>query len=421
MNRKIKKPESPFKRGFKNASVLSAGTLLSQVIGFVGFLFIVRLFGPEQYGIYATVLAFVMFFHIFAFNGLSKIIVREGSKNPEGFSGVLEKTLGLRLAFILLALLICIGASFFTGYPRGTKVLIIIFSTEIIYFGLDSFLGSVYQTFEKMQYLAYFSLLMRFLTAALSIAFLAAGAGVAVILAVNLIVKFLVLSLNYFWSRTLIRFRLKPRLILDRAILKSTVVFSLMGFVNTLAVKIDVLMVTFLSGARDVGLYSAAHELGREGLIFRNIMAVAFFPIAVKFFKEGKLRVKTLFLYASGLFAVALAGCLAVSFFSVDLVVLFFKKDYFLSGRILRILIFYLPFTFFSLPLSTCLQATHNENILLAVYCLTAAANIPLNLILYYRFGLIGIAYSTLAVFFLESLLISLLAVWRMKKQGHLV
>ncbi|MBN1274307.1 MAG: flippase [Candidatus Aminicenantes bacterium] len=408
-------------RGFKNASFLSAGTLLSQVIGFVGFLFIVRLFGPERYGVYATVLAFVMFFHLFAFNGLAKIIVREGSKDLDFFPRVLEKTFGLRMAFVLLALVLCIGVSFFTKYPQGTKVLIIIFSTEIIYFGLDSFLGSIYQTLEKMQYMAYFSLLMRFLVAALSIVFLYLGAGVAVILAVNLLSKFLVLSLNYFWSRTLIRFRFQPRVILDSAILKATVVFSLMGFVNTLAVKIDVLMVTFLSGARDVGLYSAAHELGREGLIFRNIMAVAFFPVAVKFFKANKLKIKTLFLYAFGLFILVLAGSLVVSFFSIDLVTLFFKKEYVISGKILRVLIFYLPFTFFSLPLTTSLQATHNENILLAVYCLTAVTNIPLNLVLYYRFGLMGIAYSTLAVFFLESLLISILTVWKMKKQGHLV
>lgn len=408
-------------KGFQNAAYLSVGTFLSQIIGFVGLLFIARLLGPNDYGIYATVFAFVSFFHLFVLNGLSKIVVREGSKQLDSFSHVLDKTIGLRLVLVGAALLFCIFASFFTNYSAQIKVLIILFSAEIIYFGLDSFLGAIYQTKQKMEYLSYFSVLTRFLVTSLSIAFLYMGAGVAVILVVNLVSKLIVLCVNYSVSKKFVKFHWSLRWRLEPVILKAVIVFSLMGFINTFAVRIDVLMISFLSNSTDVGLYSVAHELGREGLILRNIIAVAFFPIAVKYFVKQKVKTKKIMAYSLGFFILAFIGSMVVFFFAEKIILLLFKEKYMASGMILKYLVFYLPFTFFSLPFSTCLQATHNENVLLMIYSITAVVNIPLNVIFFYRFGLIGIAYSTIIVFFVEAVLISILSLIRLRRQGYLV
>jgi len=417
----MKSIKTTFLKGFQNAAYMSLGSFAAQAIGFIGFLFIARLFGPENYGKYATVLAFVMFFHLFVFNGLSKIIVREGSKAKNQFSIVLEKTIGLRLVLAFAAFVICIFASFFTRYPAEIKLFIILFSSEIIYFGLNSYLGTIYQTKERMEYIAYFSVLTRFLTAGLSIAFLYLGAGILAILIINLFSKFVVLYINYLYSQKFTRFRWNLKLNLDPLILKALLIFSLMGFINTFAVRIDVLMVSFLSTSKDVGLYSVAHELGREGLMLRNIIATAFFPIAVKFFDREKAKANTLLKYGIGSGLIVLLGCLIIHIFSEKLVVLLFREQFRASGIILKYLVFYLPFTFFSLPFATCLQATHNESVLLFVYTITALANIPLNIVLFYRFGLVGIAYSTIIVFFIEAVLVTLLSYKKMRRQGYLV
>ncbi|MFH1944792.1 MAG: flippase [Acidobacteriota bacterium] len=417
----IKNISSSFQRGMKNASYMGAGTFLSQIIGFVGFLFIARMLGVERFGVYNTVFAFVTFFHLFTLAGLQKIIVREGSKDIHSFSNVLDQTIGLKIFFTFSAFLLCILATFFTHYPPFTKVLIIIFSTEIIYFGLDSFLSAVFQTHEKMQYLALFQILIRSITTVFSILFLYLGAGVTFILLLNLIVKIGVLVYGYFISRRLSPFRFHLNIQFDSEILRGALIFSLMGFVNTLAIKIDVLMVSFLSTEADVGIYSAAHELGREGLIFRNILATAFFPIAVKLFTSKQVRIKTLFTYSLGLFVIVFAGAVVVFFFAEDLVVLLFRDEYRYSGFILKYLVFYLPFAFLTLPMTICLQATHNEQKVLFAMLIAALANIPLNLIFYYKFGLIGIAYSTIVVFICLAFFITFFTVSTMRKQGFLI
>ena len=408
-------------RGLKNASFLSLGNLVSQAIGFVGLLFIARRFGPEKYGIYVTVLAFVTFFEIFDLSGLLKVIVREGSKDIESLERTLNGTIFLKTAFFSLAMVLCIGGSFLTHYSQTIKVLIILYSIELIHSGLESFLSAIYQTVEKMQYLAAFTVLTRVLITVLSIVFLYLGAGVLVILLVNLFSRFLVLLINYVYSRRFARFRLNFRLSLEPRILRATIIFSLMGIINAVAIKIDVLMLSFLTASRDVGVYSVAQEFTKEGILLRNIAAMAFFPIAVKFFLSGTVRARTLLRYSFILFFAVLAGCVVLSFFAPNIVILFFGDKYAASGQIFRCLLFCLPSAFFMLPFTTALQATHNEQLLLIVFAIAAALNVPLNILFFYEFGLIGIAYSTLVVFLAQAVALYVLSIRRMKRQGYLV
>jgi O-antigen/teichoic acid export membrane protein len=396
---------------------MGIGSLISQIIGLVGVIFIARLFGPTKYGIYTTVLAFVTFFHLFIFGGLSKAVVREGSKKVNPFSQVLTSAIGVRILFIFLAVAFCIVGTFFTNYSKMLKIFIIIYSFEIFYYGIDSFLSAIYQTTENMQYLAYFSVSMRFFVTVLSILFLYLGAGVLEILLVNLFSRFAVVMVNFFNSRRLVKFKINISINLASPLLKATFIFSLITFINTLAVKIDILMISFLSTSTDVGIYAIAHEIAREGLILRNIIATAFFPIAVKFISSKEVRIQTLLTYSGILFFVILAGCLLLSYFAQDIVVYVFGVEYHQSGKILKYLIFYLSFAFLSLPLTTYLQASHNEHLLLIVYSVTALTNIPLNIILFYQYGLIGIAYSTLIVFLVQASLITLLTIRKLKHQ----
>lgn len=405
-----------FKRGFKNASYMSIGNLISQLIGFVGIVFIARLFGPDKFGVYATVIAYVMFFHLFVVLGLSKVIVREGCKDLGSFEHILNNTIGLRLIFIILAFVVCLGAVFFTNYPDYTKLLIIIFSSEIIYFGLDSFFNAIYQTKEKMQYIAIFSVMTRTLITGLSVLFLYIGAGILIILLVNLLSRFLVLFINYFWTRRLVRFRFNLNFLAKTDIIKQTIVFSLIGFINYFAIKIDLLMISLMSTSSDVGIYSVAHEIAREGLILRNITATAFFPVAVKLINQAQLKIKNIYKYSVSLFLIVSAGCVILFFFAQDIIALFFGGEYMYSGFILQYLIFYLPFTFYSLPLTTFLQASHNESVLVIIFSIAAAINIPLNILFFHKFGLVGIAYSTILVFAGESIMLTLLTLKKFKK-----
>ena len=406
---------------FKNSFYMGGGNLITQIVAFIGTIFFARLFGPKNYGIYATVIAFVMFFHILTLPGLQKVIVREGSKDLEKFSNVLEDFFGLQIFCIVLAVVVCIMAVIWTDYSKTTKIYIVVFSLEIVYFGLDGFFRSIYQATEKMKYLAYFSIVTRGLGTGISIIILYFGAGVFAVLMVNLSSKFIVLIVNYIYSQKIIFFKKRIKLYLKNDFFRAAIVFSLMSFINSIAIKIDILMISLMSSdPKDVGIYNIAHEIAREGLMIRNVIAFAFFPVAVRILSKKHVKSRTLFNYSFIAFLTVLFICFCAFPFVQNIVLYIFGPKYAQSGFIMKYLIFYLPFTFFTLPFTTVIQATHNESLLLGIYTISAILNVFLNILLFHTLGLIGIAYSTIAVFLSQSVLIPLLSVKKMKNQGYL-
>ena len=66
---------------FRNIGYLTVGNIISQIISFIGALYIPNLLGPERYGVYNTVFAYVGIFSVFTFSGLNKVVIRESSKD----------------------------------------------------------------------------------------------------------------------------------------------------------------------------------------------------------------------------------------------------------------------------------------------------------------------------------------------------
>ena len=100
-------------RGLKNASYLATGHFLSMLISFIGFVYIARLLGPSDYGIYATVGAFVGMFDVITVYGINKVVLREGSKKISQMHDYLERTTGIKNFFTFIAIAVCIFSSIF--------------------------------------------------------------------------------------------------------------------------------------------------------------------------------------------------------------------------------------------------------------------------------------------------------------------
>jgi len=408
-------------RGIKNASYLAAGNLITQIISFIGFIYIARMLGPDNYGIYVTVGAFVGLFDILLLGGLNKTIIRESSKDISSMYIFLEKTIGIRNLFIITAIIVCIICSFFTPYELQTKLYIILFSFQLAHTGLKGFLGTIYQATEKMQYISIFGIANRVIFVSLSIAFLYSGFGVLALFLISLFSNFLTVSANYFYSRKYVKFNFFSKLQLDKDLLKPAIIFSLLAFVIYLTMQIDLVMISLLGTAKDVGLYGVAYRITLLGMMLRNVTAMAFFPIFVKQFHTHKIKARQLIKYSLFFLGVIFVLSLVLSFFVEDIIAILFGHEYHISGEILRVLILFLALSWATLPFTTAAQATHNEKYMLIVWSIMAAMNIPLNYLLFIKYGLIGIAYSTLVVNAVGLFLVFSITLRIMKKQEYLV
>ena len=77
-------------------------------------------------------------------------------------------------------------------------------------------------------------------------------------------------------------------------------------------------------------------------------------------------------------------------------------NKYIQSASILNVLIFYLILNYLLIPWGLYLQTNYNERIVINISMIVAIINIILNIVLFYKFGLIGIAYSTLITYLIN-------------------
>ena len=360
-------------------------------------------------------------FDLLLLGGLNKTIIREGSKHVSSMSVDLERTIGIRNLLIIVAIIACIISSFFTNYELQTKLYIIIFSFQLAYIGVKGFVGTIYQATEKMQYISIFGIANRILFVSLSIAFLSYGFGLLTLFSIALFSNILTLIINYKFSQKFVKFNIFSRIQFDKKLLKPALIFSLIAFLGFLTTRIDLLMISFLGTAKDVGIYAVAQKITQQGIMLRNVTAIAFFPIFVKRFYNNSMKSRKLLMYSLSFFVAVFIISGTFSFFAKDLIVLLFGTKYENSGEILKFLIFSLALTWAVLPYSLSIQATNNERYSLIIGSITAGLNVPLNYIFFLKYGVIGIVYSTLIVFVIGASLMPIITHLVLKKQGYLI
>ncbi len=411
---------SKIKRGLKNFSYLTIGTIISQAIGFIGFIYLARYLGPEYYGIYVTIGAFAGLFKLLTFTGLKKVLIRKCSKDIENADEILNKTIGLQSLFVFIAISSMLVASLFTNYATTTKLFIAIFSLKLFSNSFRGYVNTIYKFSEKMQYLAIFQIIRNVLFVGLSILFLLLGYGLFTIVIISVGTSLLDFLLRFYRSRKIVKFDIFSKLDFDKSVIKPSIVFSAIGIVGRLHKRVDLVMISFLGTAPQVAIYGVAYTLAREANILKNLIGEAFFPIAVKTLHDGTIRKKFVMKY-SLLFALSAFILGIIGFFLAEPAVdFFFGDEYTESGNILRVLIFYMVAWFSTLPFTEAVQATGNERVVLIGKGIMASINIPLNVVLYSIYGLIGIAYSTLVVYTVGSLIINFYSYYLLKKQGYI-
>jgi len=415
------------KRGMKNLMFLSLGQFSSAIVNGLSFLLIIYFLGLPAYGKFVTVSSFVAFFTLLTLNQMSKVIIREGSKDITKMSRIIERTSGIKTALCLLAMLFTFIFTLLSPYTWEIKLYITIFSFHLIYDTYSSFFYSIFNALEKMQYIAILQFGQRVLTFILTVTCLLLGFDILALIVVATLSSLLTVFINYKISSRFIPFRFNLGIYWDKELMKSTLIFSLILFMSFVATRIDVLMLSILASWSDVGVYGAAEKFAEPGQIIRNLAAVAFFPMFVKMFHNKKVKGAILFRYSIAaafiVFFLITIVVICVNLLSIPLadIVEGTRAEVYLDPiPIWSVLFYYVGISIITIPFINALQATHNEMVVLRISWIPPIANIVLNLVFLKLFGVIGIAYSTLCVYTIGFIL-HMIVCWKvLKRQGHI-
>ena len=411
-----------FKRGVKNSGILLIGRILGMILSYATLIYIVRQLSIEEYGLISTVRTFVASFLIFSFGGISAAVMREGAKDISSMGLLYEKTNSFKLLMSMFAMLLCLIFLFFAPYPNSTKILILIFSTTIVTTSLFNHWKEAFTASENFKTIVFLKVIQPLLLLLIAMYIINYDNRVEYILYSQTLLQFLFMLICLFMAKIVIKFRLSLRsLIFDRSLITTGIYFFIISFAGMIFMKIDVLIVSFISDMQDVGIYSIADKIAREGSELRTVIIAGFFPVMIKRIKSGPISGKLVKRTVIKIFLLVFFVITIVSIYIEPIITLLLGSKYLASASILKYLIFFLAIEYSIYPYILLLLSSTGEKKIAFIYSLLAITNIILNYTFFNIFGLIGIAFSTVAVFIILALYTITFGVNHLYKKGVLI
>jgi len=148
------------KRGIKNSFYLSVAKIISRLISIVGFIYIPNKLGAYEYGLFTTSIAFIGLFGFLSFKGLTKVILREASRDIDYIKKIINNLFQIRVLLSIFQIIsILIALFFISNYSLDLKLLIIIATTEALFVSLSSLPRAIIQSDERVKTLAIIKIL----------------------------------------------------------------------------------------------------------------------------------------------------------------------------------------------------------------------------------------------------------------------
>lgn len=385
-------------RVIKNTIHLSFGNIYSGLISFFVTVYIARVLGPQEYGIYNVVFAFLLFFMVLPDFGTNTILIRDGSKYPEKTAYFIERSFFLRVIMGLCAIMLCFIGCFFVPYPYMTKVLIMIASLMLMTNGIGWLFSTVFNMRQRMEYIAFIQIIERSIFAILCFIVLSLGLGIAAVVLVTVFGTFISMILGYHFTKRFVSLKLNFVVYKKFAkdLLRQGIWFGIAGIFWTIYTRIDTFMLSILGSMDDVGLYSAGWAIVNQGFLLLSMsLGTALFPLSAKNIRN---RVYTKRLFNQILIATALTVAVSVAVFSFApfIISILYGAKYVVSVEVLRVLIWVFPLSIFSIWGIQVISASGNQHFYALIGFSMLISSIILNYSLIPLLGIVGAAYAAL-------------------------
>ena len=104
------------KQLLKDSATYLGGSIIVQILSFIGMIFLMRFLPVSEYGKYTYIIEFISIFAFFSDGGFTQHIIKESSQNPGSIEKIYAKAQSAQLLIsgIMLALIL------FISYPTNS-------------------------------------------------------------------------------------------------------------------------------------------------------------------------------------------------------------------------------------------------------------------------------------------------------------
>ena len=379
----------------RNSGFLFLNGVATNILSFFALLYIARYLGPEKYGMYTFVFAFIYFFSFIPDMGIHQILVREAAKEPEKVGKLIGNGTIMQICLSLVALFLAVVLINVMNFPPSTKNALYVASLGLLISGTGAY-GIIYEAKLRMEYSLLFNLANRIVFLVFVFLAITNNSSLNVFIFASVSATFIHNLLMILFAKKLVKVSFDIDLPLIKQLLKEAIPIAIASVFTIIYFRIDVLMLSFLRGDTEVGLYSAAYRLTEALVFLPTVITTSTFPLMSKYYKDSFDSFS--FAYARTfkyLFATGLLIAVLVTFASDKIISIVYGPEYQSSAIALQILIWTTAIMFIITLISTTCISSGNQQIVSKRALLAALLNIILNLILIPWISYTGAAIAT--------------------------
>jgi O-antigen/teichoic acid export membrane protein len=383
-----------------NSGWIMLEKILSLGITFLVTLLVARYLGPSQFGLLAYAMSLTALFGVAGHAGLSGLVMRELVRNPDKIHEVLGTSLVMKAIGYLVGIALVLIFTFSTEElgSDGFYILIILSFTmllkpfDVIDFWFTSQLKSKFNTYAKVSAML--------IVAGLKVLFVFMGAHILYFALANtlqVVLASVLLIVLYQHKSKLSLFSWQASRKRAQQLFSEGWMVFLGSIFAIIYLKTDQVMLKWLVGTEEVGIYAVAAILSEAWYFVPVAIVTSFFPKLINMQKQNDPRYgRSMQQLYDVLFLIAVSIAILVTLFAGPIISSLFGSDYAGSADILIIHIWAGLFIFMRAAFSKWILIEKLVVFSLVTQGLGAFVNVGLNLYLIPRFGGEGAAYATI-------------------------
>ncbi|MGD6875733.1 flippase [Bacillus infantis] len=380
----------------KNILHLFYSTVFASVLNAVTLIVLASYLETYHYGLFSVVLAFAMIMGYFTDAGLSRIVVREASKEKGDLPVIITSYLKLRISLLVITFLIGFVLITFL-YSEDHQLLqtaYLLIIPMVIGLMLQSVGTAYFQVVERMEY----SGIIRISSSVLLV----------LTITIGMLFSFSPLMISTFYGCSYLAGGIIALLLVRRnmafdfkskfhkGLLKDIWPFTADGFLFVMTPQLGPIILESTLSLSEVGLFAVAYRIPQALQQIPFVVAGAYFPVMYRHFQNNRVLehtiLNTMQIKIMGLMGMAMT--IPIFFMSDWIVPLIFGEHWEGASMPLRILAIMLTIQMINIALADGLTTQSKQSRRTAVQAVSLVIGIGLYIVLSKAHGVIGAAFA---------------------------
>lgn len=384
-------------RILKNSSYLLFAQVVSKAIAFFYTIFLARSLGVNNFGLYIIALSYFSLIGMIGDFGVSRYFIRQIVLDRQALTES-SFTVAFLRGCLVLATLTVLAVALPWSDPDHTRVLLILVAgVATIPQTIGMTIDNIFTALQNYALSAISALVLSISTAWFGISLIMAGVSSIAPLLALILGEIAYILAGYLLLRSL---KLKIRFLVDFALLgrvvKGALPYGLLGAIGLLYFKVDSLLLGYIKGAYDTGIYGVAYKFLEAIVFIPSALFAALFPTLAQAHEKDSQAVGRVYWLALKLLGV-LSIPVTLGYVLILPMLIEWQLPFYLSSvRVVEVLSLTIPFMFINLPAVVVLFSTGRYlKPVIYLSLIPLLFNVGLNILLIPAYGYMAAAWIT--------------------------